>query len=96
MLPILLSFYLFFFIIYVLQRFIIHSSAVIIVITGIAGWINEFILVGRIHHFKFDLVLIVMSFLCFLIYAVMAVIPSFMLQEHIEQLNYNREKRKRH
>ena len=86
-LPILLSFYLLFFFIYLLQRFIIHSYKVIVFITGILGWINEFIFVGRIHQFEFDLTLIIMSILCCLIYSVMAIIPCYVLQEHIKEKN---------
>ena len=78
-LPILLAFCLFFLILYLFQRVTRCHWIVASGVFGLLGWVNEFLLVGRIS--QMDVVtLIVMSGLCVFIYAVMAILPSYYLQ----------------
>jgi hypothetical protein len=47
-------------------------------IFGLMGWVNEFILVGRIHWYPLKIILIV-SPITVLIYAVLAILPAYYL-----------------
>lgn len=79
-LPRLAAFYILFLPLYIIQRFTKCSYITASLLFGIGGWINEFLLVGRIHLWT-GLVLWLMSLFCFLIYAVLALLPSYYLQE---------------
>ncbi|MBI5723084.1 MAG: hypothetical protein HZA50_03920 [Planctomycetes bacterium] len=79
--PIIFSFYICTFLpIYIFQRLTRSSWLVTSAVCGFLGWINEFLLGGRIHHVNNGLVLAVLGILCWLIYAVMAILPSAYLQ----------------
>lgn len=82
-LPILAAFYLFFFLLFLFQRFTRVSFFVTSLIFGGLGWINEFLFVGRIYQIS-GLALFIMSILCWLIYSVMAILPSAYLQWELE------------
>jgi hypothetical protein len=47
---------------------------------GTLGWVNEFIIVGRIHQAQ-GLTLAILGVLCWLIYAVLALLPCLVLEE---------------
>lgn len=52
---------------------------------GLMGWINEFILVGRIDDMS-GAVLLIMSVLAFLIYFVLAIIPvAYLVQKRLSK-----------
>lgn len=85
-LPILFAFYLLFLVVYLFQRYLLKSYISAIILAGALGWINEFIIVGRVHKIQNALILGVISLICFSIYAVMAIIPSYILQEHLKRL----------
>jgi hypothetical protein len=66
---------------YALQRLLRFNEWVAAGLFGVWGWVNEFLLVGRIGHPSMEgAVLVVMSVLCVLIYAVMALLPAAVLR----------------
>ena len=77
--PILAAFYVLFLPLYVIQRVTRCSFVFASLLFGAMGCFNEFILVGRIRSLDGP-VLLIMCPLCFLIYAVMAIMPSYYLQ----------------
>ncbi len=77
--PMIVVFYIFFLLLYLFQSLTRCSYVVLSVICGCLGWINEFLIVGRIHQVD-GLALGILSVLCWLIYAVMAILPSAYLQ----------------
>lgn len=80
--PMLIVFYLFFGLLYLIQKYTKLDYIKTSLICGVLGWINEFILVGRINHPDMNgFILIIMSVLCILIYAVMAILPSYYIQK---------------
>jgi hypothetical protein len=78
-LPMLAAFYIMFLPLYFIQRVTGCSFVLASLLFGALGCFNEFILVGRIHQLSGG-VLLVMGPLCFLIYSVMAILPSYFLQ----------------
>lgn len=72
-------FALFFALIYIIQKYAklswLHAAA----LAGILGWVAEFIGVGRLPVIAAagPAILAIMSVLCFLIYAVLAMLPSY-------------------
>ena len=78
-LPMIVTFSIFFLVPYIIQRYLHCPAWLMIILTGVLGWLNEFLLVGRIHQMN-GLVLGIMSILCWMIYAVMAILPSTYLQ----------------
>lgn len=83
-LPVLAAFYVMFLLLYLIQRYSICSFWMAALLFGALGCFNEFVLVGRMHQLD-GWVLFVMFTLCFLIYAVMAILPSYYLQMSIEE-----------
>ena len=69
-------FCLFFFVLHLLQRVTRCHWIVASGVFGVVGWANEFLIVGRIMQMG-GILLVVMSVLCVLIYAVMAILPSY-------------------
>lgn len=69
---------------YTIQRYLHWPAWLMIVLVGALGWINEFLIVGRIHLMD-GLVLLIMSVLCWMIYAVMAILPSYYLQYWLKE-----------
>ncbi len=78
-LPMIVVFYIFFLLLYLFQRITRCSWLVLSILCGSLGWVNEFLIVGRIHQVN-GLALVILSILCWLIYAVMAILPSAYLQ----------------
>lgn len=78
-LPMLAVFYLMFLPLYLIQRVTRCSFVLASLLFGALGCFNEFIFAGRIHELNGG-VLLVMGPLCFLIYGVMAILPSYFLQ----------------
>ena len=78
-LPMLVVFYIMFFLFYLIQRVTRCSFVIASLLFGALGCFNEFIIVGRIHQLNAG-VLLIMGSLCFLIYSVMAILPSYFLQ----------------
>jgi hypothetical protein len=78
-LPMVVAFYIIFLPIYLFQRFTRCSYLAAAAAAGCLGWVNEFLIVGRINQLQ-RLTLLVMSILGWLIYAVMAILPAAYLQ----------------
>ena len=54
---------------------------------GVLGWINEFLIVGRLRTLSSSIsVLLLMSILAFLIYAVLALLPTYYITDWNEQV----------
>ena len=83
-LPMVITFSIYFFLLYLVQRTTKVSSWQIIILCGSLGWVNEFLLVGHIHQMN-GLVLGIMSILCWLIYAVMEILPSYYVQKYLKE-----------
>ena len=79
-LPIILAFYIMVFPVYLLQRWLRFPFWVSCIVMGCWGCFNEFILVGRIKYIDNGLVLLILVTLCFFIYAVMLILPSYYLE----------------
>jgi hypothetical protein len=84
-LPRLLAAYILFLPLFLLQRYSRISALAASLLFGAFGCFNEFILVGRINQIDNWLVLTVMLGLCFLIYAIMAWLPSYYLGTTVER-----------
>lgn len=80
----LIAFYIMFFPLYLVQRYSRCSFLLASMLFGSWGCFNEFVLVGRMRELDGP-VLLVMCLLCFLIYAVMAVLPSCYLQASLKR-----------
>lgn len=78
-LPMLVVFYIMFLPLYLVQWGTRCSSVLASLLFGAWGCFNEFILVGRVNQLN-GAVLVVMVALCFLIYSVMAILPTYYLQ----------------
>lgn len=76
--PIVISFYIYYLVIFIIQKVTKFHWLIICLINGILGWVSEFLLNGMIHEVSLP-ALIVMSPLCVLIYAVMTILPAFWL-----------------
>ena len=63
---------------YFIQRVTRCSFVLASLLFGAWGCFNEFILAGRIHQLSGAILLLMVS-LCFLIYSVMAILPSYYL-----------------
>ncbi len=83
-LPMLVVFYIMFLPLYLIQRVTRCSFVLASLLFGALGCFNEFIFVGRIHQLNGG-VLLVMASLCFLIYSVMAILPSYFLQASLKR-----------
>ncbi len=81
--PMIVVFYIFFLLLYLIQRSTRCSYLVLSIICGCLGWVNEFLIVGRIYRVD-GLALVLLSVLCWLIYAVMAILPSAYLQRELD------------
>jgi hypothetical protein len=77
-LPIMISFYIYYLVIFIIQKTTRVHWLAMCLINGLLGWINEFLLGGMIHKVP-GLALLVMSPLCILIYAVMTILPAYWL-----------------
>ncbi|PIS04547.1 MAG: hypothetical protein COT81_05885 [Candidatus Buchananbacteria bacterium CG10_big_fil_rev_8_21_14_0_10_42_9] len=74
------AFLILYLILYFIQKKFKLSYLKASVTLGVLGWINEFILVGRINELTLPL-LVLFSILGFLIYFVLAIIPSYYLSK---------------
>jgi hypothetical protein len=83
-LPMLVTFSIYFFLLYLVQRLGKIRSVYMVILCGSLGWVNEFLLVGRIHQMG-GLILVIMSILCWLIYAVMEILPAYYLQMALKE-----------
>ena len=83
-LPMIITFSIYFFLLYLVQRATKASSWQMIILCGTLGWVNEFLIVGRIHQMS-GLILGIMSILCWLIYAVMEILPSYYVQKYLKE-----------
>jgi hypothetical protein len=77
-LPMLVVFQIMFLPLYFIQRVTRCSFVLASLLFGAWGCFNEFILAGRIHQMSGAILLLMVS-LCFLIYSVMAILPSYYL-----------------
>lgn len=77
--PMVIIFSIYFLLLLIIQKIFHFGFILMVVISGFLGWINEFLLVGRIHQMS-GLVLVIMSVLCWLIYAVMEILPATLVQ----------------
>ncbi len=77
--PRIVVFYIFFLLLYLLQYFTRCPYWTLSAICGCLGWVTEFLIVGRIRQVN-GLAFVIFSILCWLIYAVMAILPSAYLQ----------------
>jgi hypothetical protein len=85
-LPMILVFYILFFPLYLVQRYSRCSFILASLLFGAMGVFNEFILVGRIYVLRErPAVLLILCALCFLIYAVMAIWPTYYLQAAVRK-----------
>lgn len=82
-LPMIIAFYIIFLPVFLFQRFTRVSFLVTSIVCGGWGWVNEFLFVGRIHQVN-GLVLVILSVLGWLIYTVMAILPSAYLQWELD------------
>jgi hypothetical protein len=82
--PIMIAFYIVFFVIYLFQRYTRSSYLTSAIVAGCVGWVTEFFMNGLINQVS-GLILIVMSVLCFFIYAVMALLPGYCLQYELQK-----------
>jgi len=82
--PMLITFSIYFFLLYLVQRLTRVSDLYMVILSGSLGWFNEFLLVGRIHQMH-GLVLVIMSILCWLIYAAMELMPSYYVQKYLKE-----------
>ena len=73
-------FYIMFLMIYLVEKIFKLKHIALAIIFAIMGWINEFILVGRINQLDL-VVLILFSVLNSLIYGVIALVPSYYLEK---------------
>jgi hypothetical protein len=82
-LPMIAVFYILFLPLYLVQRFSRCCFILASLLFGAMGVFNEFIVVGRIWALEAAPwpVLVILCALCFLIYAVMAIWPTYHLQE---------------
>ena len=78
--PMLAAFYILFLPLYLIQRYTRCSWILASLLFGAWGTFNEFILVGRIRQVDSLPVLAILGGLCFLLYAVMALVPTYYLQ----------------
>ncbi len=84
-LPMLLAFYILFLPLYLVQRYSRCSFVLASLLAGAMGCANEFLVVGRVHQVDRWQVLLILNALCFLIYAVMALWPTYYLQSALPQ-----------
>ncbi len=77
--PMLAAFYVWFLPLYLIQRVTRCSYVLASLLFGSMGCFNEFVLVGRARNMDGS-VFLIMCPLCFLIYAVMAILPSYFSQ----------------
>lgn len=77
-------FYFWFLLLFVIQQFFKLSWIKAVILFGVLGWFNEFLLVGRIYFYPLNISLIV-SPLAFLIYSVMAIWPSYFLAQRLRR-----------
>lgn len=86
-LPMVAVFYIMFLPLYLVQRYGRRSFLLVSLFFGAWGVFNEFIVVGRIYALEAmpRPVLLILCALCFLIYAVMALWPSYYLQASLEE-----------
>jgi hypothetical protein len=78
-LPMVVAFSIVFLPIFMFQRLTRCSYLAAAAVAGCLGWVNEFLIVGRISLLQGP-TLLVMSILGWLIYAVMAILPAAYLQ----------------
>jgi hypothetical protein len=77
----LVAFWIFFVFIYLAQYLFRLSWQGVCLLCGILGWINEFLLVGRLSVFQISVpIALILSVLCVLIYAVLALFPAYYLE----------------
>jgi hypothetical protein len=86
--PMVLAFYVMLLPLYLIQRYTRCSFVLASALFGAWGCFNEFILVGRIHEMG-GVVLLIMCSLCFLIYAVIAILPTYYVQASAETRSRN-------
>jgi hypothetical protein len=79
--PMLITFSIFFLLLFIIQKLFTAKSMLMVCLCGTLGWVNEFLVVGRIHQMG-GLILVIMSILCWLIYAVMEILPATYVQDH--------------
>ena len=84
-LPMLLAFYILFLPLYLVQRYSRCSFVLASLLFGAMGCANEFLVVGRIRQVDEWQVLVILNALCFLIYAVMALWPTYYLEAALAQ-----------
>ena len=73
--PMIGAFYLLFLALLGIQRLLGLGWLATSGVCGLLGWVNEFLVVGRIHQISAG-VLLAMSLLCVAIYSVMAIVPA--------------------
>jgi len=78
------AFYFLFLLLYLMQSRLRMGHVKTAMIFGVIGWFDEFILVGRLFHLPFVIVLIVTP-LTIAIYAVLAILPSYYLEQEIKR-----------
>ncbi|MCK5615679.1 hypothetical protein KAR91_78165 [Candidatus Pacearchaeota archaeon] len=76
----LIAFYLFFLILYFIQKTFKLGYIKTSIIFGLIGWVNEFIIVGRINVLTPPQI-ILFTVLGILIYSVLAILPSYYLEQ---------------
>jgi hypothetical protein len=76
----LFAFWLFFLLLLIIQYYSRISWQHLVILAGTLGWVNEFILVGRLYVFAISVpVAIIVSVLCIMIYSVLALFPAYYL-----------------
>jgi len=78
----LIAFYILFIPLYFIQRFTRIGHVGMSVLFGLIGWLNEFILVGRIHELSLPII-ILFTALVIPIYAVLAILPCYYLEKSL-------------
>jgi len=80
----LIAFYILFILPYFIQRFIKLSYARTSILFGLIGWVNEFLVVGRIYKLPVPIT-ILFSVLVVPIYGVLAILPSYYLERTMKE-----------
>lgn len=82
------AFLLFFLILYFFQKTFKLSWRQGIIVFGILGTFNEFFVVGRVYLLlSMPVILAIMIVICFCIYAVLAILPSYYYERTLKAVN---------